>query len=95
MLQSKKIGIRKNKLNISFSSIENASLRLKLKAYFYNDHNRFILALPEYEAVYFESSDFTHYLYYRNENLIPIIQDATYIELHILTYNLKKTGLII
>ena len=79
-------GIKKDKITYKeFITKSEYNEHLKPKPYNTGGINwRFILVLPETEAVYFEDCDFTHHLYYRDDNNITEI------------YNLiKENGLFV
>lgn len=60
-------GKRKDKVTYrAFTSVEATKICVKAQPYNIGERWRFVLALPQLEAVYFESSDFTHHLYYKN-----------------------------
>lgn len=74
--KAKHIGIGGKKIQYKyFSDVDSASLVLKPKPYFHSDSRRFILVLPDCDAIYFESADFTHHVYYRDEKLIANIKN--------------------
>ena len=82
----KLLGKRKEKTAFKeFTSEDGLKNTLVPEHHFVSDMFRFVLALPELNAIYFEGSDFTHQLYYKDEAKIQSIHKlATEHGLHIL-----------
>lgn len=76
-LKVKRGGIKKNKLK--FKNILNQKV-LYPKPYNHSQARRFVLAIPECEAAYFESWDYTHYIYFKNpcfmDNIYDLVKNA-------------------
>jgi len=61
-------GMDKSKVTYrEFTSTTARNETLRPQSYLASNVYRFVLVLPELESVYFEGWDFTHHLYYKNE----------------------------